>query len=680
MEGIQFLILVILWTSTIEFCFKFWQLFTAPFLWLLLDNVPLSVDCVVSIVTILLSFTIICLTSIPSLVQSFESSTTTRSQVRGQKRRFFASLFLILAFGFLLDHSSAFAGGEGSVMGMRDGEVGAQAPTKSHVNEPKKVLEPNQTLSKHKRLTTVQKRSYRRALHRIARHGYTWYRGRLLSGNMQSDNAICNEIPTQRQYNTSPSMRHRRLSIFSWNCGGLTQAAWDHFQQWLTMQSLDIVLLQETHWQFSSEWLQTHFFCIHSGAGSRQAGLMTMISKKLVQQQDLSWSEPIPGRILHIRIHGTHKGCDIINVYQHVHSLQRLEARADFWHCIHDLMATLPKRNSMYFAGDLNTSLHKKCSAVGLPTFAHDSRRHWGPTHRDADQLYNLLQIYDLVALNTWTSSLGPTYTFGSQCSRIDYIFTKRMLVDPCARDVHYLHAFPLLNLTGAQHVPLLSTVLKAWTPPPSVQQPGWSRSQRKELYLKWTRHEDFASDLRSQVASIIEQLPEHDCDRLHEVHQSLKQFDGSRFTSAKRPSIYQHDVTPFQEFQYHTCCLRRQKPQGHAQLNQLFEAWIHVIRRQAARRRMNATAKIARKLRLDQLFEHAANAEWAHDSFQFYQFIRELAPKHHYTRIQLRSPRGDLLSAVDAADALCAWYKELYSADDAHHVERFFFMALFCT
>ena len=79
----------------------------------------------------------------------------------------------------------------------------------------------------------------------------------------------------------------------------------------------------------------------------------------------------------------------------------------------------------------------------------------------------------------------------------------------------------------------------------------------------------------------------------------------------------------------------------------------------------MNLTAKAARKHRLQQIFDHAAAAERAQDSFQFYQAIRELAPKQSFCRIQLRSSKGDLLGPSDAADVLRDWYQELHSAND---------------
>lgn len=598
--------------------------------------------------------------------------TTSRSQVRakGHRHSLFGSLALRFVLVFLALYMIDSKRGEGSVIGMDDRRAEAVVPAKQHVVEPRKVFEPNQTQSTKKyNRNAVQKRSYRRALQRISRHGYTWYRGQLISGVQQSPTSPV-PLPNHAVVNHAPPSSHlrRRLSLFSWNCGGLTQAAWDHFQQWLTLQELDIVLIQETHWQFSSEWTQSHYYCMHSGISSRQAGLLTMISKRIVQQHGISWNETVKGRVLHVRIHGTSKGCDVINVYQHVHHVQQLEARAEVWHSLHDLLASIPKRNTLLLAGDMNTSLHKRCSAVGLATFEHNALRKWGPVHRDSDHLHNLLQVYDLTALNTWKHSLGSTYSFGTQASRIDYICAKKILTDQQARDVHYLHEFPLLNLTGAQHVPLLCNVLKVWTPMPNVHQPGWSRADRKALYLHWMKQDDHARTLHAKVDTDLQNLPQIHGDRLQEVHKCLNQFGPERIISSNKHDMYMFDVTPFQQFQHHTFCLRQVGRQSKVQLSQLFEAWTHVIKRQSARKRMNLTAKAARKHRLQQIFDHAADAARAQDSFQFFQAIRELAPKQPYRRIQLRSGAGALLGPSDAADSLRDWYQELYSANDDHH------------
>ena len=598
-----------------------------------------------------------------------------RSQVRASKvnlKR--GSAFCLFSF-LLLTMWFTPKGGEGSVMGMHGGRAGHEEPAKTHVAQPRQIYESNQTLkSKNSKTNSVQKRSYRRALHRIAQHGYTWYRGRLLSGP-------CNPVRSmdtpfkhdQQNIPPSTSMRKSRLSIFSWNCGGLTQAAWDHFQQWLMMQSLDVIMLQETHWQFSSEWQQGQYYCMHTGVGPRQAGLLTMVSKRLVHQNCISWSEPVKGRLLHIRIHGMRKGCDLINVYQHVHSATRMDDRAQVWHELHDLLSTLPKRNTLYMAGDFNTSLHKRCNAVGLSTYVQDGRRHWGPAHRDEDQLCNLMSVCHIVALNTWRSSLGPTYTFGTQSSRIDYICTKNTLADQMSRDAQYLHAFPLLPLTGSQHVPIVCSVLKAWTPMQHVQQPGWSRAQRKALYIQWTRHDEHARALQRHVESQIALLPDNDADKLNTLHRCLNEIENKTYSQSPSTHPFQHDATPFQEFQTHTTWLRECQFTTDVQLKTLFEVWTHVAKRQKARRCMNLTAKAARKQRIDQIFAQANTAERAQDSFQFYQAIRELAPKQPFKRIQLRSKTGVLLGPPEAADLLRDWFQDLYSAQDSHQVHEHF-------
>lgn len=52
--------------------------------------------------------------------------------------------------------------------------------------------------------------------------------------------------------------------------------------------------VEESHWSFTSEWVQSHYFAIHTGSGNRHAG-----------------------RLLHVRIHGLARHIDFISVYQH---------------------------------------------------------------------------------------------------------------------------------------------------------------------------------------------------------------------------------------------------------------------------------------------------------------------------------------------------------------------------
>ena len=178
------------------------------------------------------------------------------------------------------------------------------------------------------------------------------------------------QIPLTPNVSPPGCKKRKRLTCLTWNAGGLGQADWDHFQQWIRFQSLDIITIQESHWGYTSEWVQERYFCVHSGLNTRQAGVLTMINKKLCSQHDISWSEVVPGRILHTRIFGQTKNIDIINIYQHVHSSTKLLERQHIWDELHQTVSSLPSRNTWLLIGDFNTSLQKHSNAVGLNDYA----------------------------------------------------------------------------------------------------------------------------------------------------------------------------------------------------------------------------------------------------------------------------------------------------------------------
>ena len=88
-----------------------------------------------------------------TLIQSLELSAsrnnqpkiTSRSQFRGQKLRYCASLALTLALGSIHCGYNVSAGGEGSTWSMTGGGVGF-LPTKTHAEEPRMIFESHQTI------------------------------------------------------------------------------------------------------------------------------------------------------------------------------------------------------------------------------------------------------------------------------------------------------------------------------------------------------------------------------------------------------------------------------------------------------------------------------------------------------------------------------------------------------
>ena len=237
-------------------------------------------------------------------------------------------------------------------------------------------------------------------------------------------------------------------------------------------------------------------------------------------------------------------------------------------------------------------------------------------------------------------------------------------MVDRQAREVHYLHDLPLLSLSGASHVPLLCSIRKAWIPEQPAPTTGWTRTQRKELYLQWKHQDPHAQALHIQLQQQLQTIPEHTEDRLTAVHHCMNQFDGPTYKKTQAAPSTCFDLSPFKRFQHHTVCLR--ELQGDPQtLQNLFQAWRHCHHRRQARLQMNATTKAAHKRKLQHIYDIATQAAHAKDHFGFYQAIRELAPKQPYQRIQLRSSTGELLGPTASADLLQQWFTQLYDATD---------------
>ena len=578
----------------------------------------------------------------------------TWSQVQGRgiflRHRLLATVWTFLVLCSCLDWSE----GSDIVVGVRE----IDSSMKRHETEPGLVLGPQHA---HR----VRKRSFIRAQRRALQFGYTWYKGRIFTADRAN---LCPSLPrppmpTQSNLPPPPKTQRQRLTLFSWNAGSLSPASWDLLQQWLDDQDIDVCAVQETHWQFTSEWTTSRYHCLHSGLNSRQAGLLCLISKRLCPADQISWNEIDPGRLIHIRLHGTHRHIDLIQGYQHVHSANRMESRSTFWDMLNDQLTSLPKRNMLYLFGDFNTSLMHRSNVVGLGTFLHRGRRCTGTVHHDSDILHQILRQHDLLTLNTWSHQLGPTYIHQEVVSRLDYICCRRWHSDRTARDVHHLDDFPLVLPSGAHHVPLLTSTPRCWTPPPSLSSNRWSHKQRLQLYQQFHASDPTIDQLRTDIQHGIQQLPldDHCLPSLHRTLHTCSR--GTRTTTTAIP-VHQYDLTPFQAFKYHGDALKAISKVNRANV---FRSWVHIHRLLQARKQMNRTAKTARQAKMQLVFDQADQAERASDHFRLYQAVRKLAPKVCTRRTQLRNLDGTIASPSQAADLLHDWYSNMYQAQPSN-------------
>ena len=173
-------------------------------------------------------------------------------------------------------------------------------------------------------------------------------------------------------------------------------------------------------------------------------------------------------------------------------------------------------------------------------------------------------------------------HEFCTHSSRIDYICTRRTHADKMAKDVQLLRDFTLVPLTGAFHVPLLTTIRKEWYPERPPLKTGWTRSQRLQLHQHCVQQDLVFTHFCARLHEAIENLGTTSSSDLEALHDTLKQFDGATFQPDKPTSSIQTDVGPARRFQVHTRGLRQVQT---SDLAGLFKAWFHITQKQSSER-----------------------------------------------------------------------------------------------
>ena len=132
------------------------------------------------------------------------------------------------------------------------------------------------------------------------------------------------------------------------------------------------LLLQETHWSFTSEWKQGGWY-IHSAAPKpQQGGVLTAIRATLVDEHSLSWQEVIPGRLTQVRCVLGKQQVDLLNLYQHAWSAKTAEQTQDLvrreklWRQLDGLLGSLPLRSEIILAGDFSAVLGPRMGVAGF--------------------------------------------------------------------------------------------------------------------------------------------------------------------------------------------------------------------------------------------------------------------------------------------------------------------------
>ena len=534
----------------------------------------------------------------------------------------------------------------------------------------------------------IVKRSLMRVHRRILRTGGAWYKGRWYDQTNAS--ALQQPQPRhsleftssfiQRRSHTSqpsrpapsPDTPSQRLNVYTWNVGSLGGGLYDEILIHIHQNPVDVLLLQETKWRFSSCWDTNQYFFIHSGSATKdfkQGGLLTVISKKLVDQGSLRYVEPLPGRLHRVQFSRRSQPCDLINFYQHAwHDTEHIRTlRHQALDGLTRVIQQVPKRSLLIVGGDFNTSCACSAPHIGAQLLPPPPR--WAT---DQEDLQAMVLGLDLCVLNTFQSSHPPhTYCWGTQRSHIDFIMIKRDLADGHSRQSHAQHDHPLgCWRGGARHFPVHASIPVTWRPWSQSSQAAAKAIDRHAIADALAGKADprvqiFRRELHTQLDSI-----RHDLTALHDAVHSLaiKHFPKKAPVREQRPwqdgTLQQYASLMWG----HLRKLRRwaSRPAAFQHAQALFRCWRHSVQFARMHRMAQRQGKELRRARRANLLMQADQAISSGSSRLFYQLVDKLAPKGRYRKFQL-SRGGSILTPEEELDTMRKHFMQVFNGDNTH-------------
>ncbi|CAE7218932.1 unnamed protein product [Symbiodinium natans] len=283
------------------------------------------------------------------------------------------------------------------------------------------------------------------------------------------------------------------LRVLTWNAGHLGQQQWAELRTWLRTASdqYDVIALQETHWQESTEFDVEGWHCISSASkgkakapkakskptpdhnSSEQPGTqpqdqrvhddkradgVMILTAPHIPKATIRWSEHHKERVLEVVFQWKGARVHIVSVYQHVWTTSKTaqQNREDRSKCLASLSKAVrgvPQRDTLVVLGDFNSTLNTSVGVVGTCTPG-------SPQHRSAEDAHfqRLVQGHGLVALNTWSSGSGLTFHTATSESQIDYILVPKSLARGESKQSKPLTDFPLGRWKKGGHSPVEAT------------------------------------------------------------------------------------------------------------------------------------------------------------------------------------------------------------------------------
>ena len=476
----------------------------------------------------------------------------------------------------------------------------------------------------------IKKRSLKRALRRSARDGGAWYKGRWISSQRPAPQSSAS--PTK-----VPGVD--RLSIFTWNCGGLSGLLFQEIRTLLGQHpEVKILVLQETHHDYQSEWTDGGWTFIHSPAKvPKQGGIMVGIRSDFSLQSTIRWQELIPGRLVHVRCYAQEQHLDVVGIYQHTlpfggSSLEAaLKKRKTLWNRLDGFLKSLPVRSSVFLAGDFNSGVNPSSPLAGPGVLPHSQQK---LVVEERQWLTEMLRSHQLCALNTW-GTRRATYQHPTGQSQIDFILVRCALADGESRRCGPWRV-PLAGWRTAGHLPLLASVRVQWRP--------W-------LLKKPTRGGGAAAVYPD------ESVP------LGRLRADVLRCSEPAAAPPARPGVEGLDGRIVQFWNARRQLQRHQQVKA-ASFRQIFARLRLVLQLQKRHRELRARARANKRKQLLSILSIAESAAQQGDSRSLFRCVRWLAPRSATRSIRLRDAAGYcLMHPRDECKMLADYAKKLFQA-----------------
>ena len=562
--------------------------------------------------------------------------------------------------------------------------------TKNSESFKQDVTYQTHTLSRETREPAFRKRSFIRALNRVQQHGQTWYRGRLHTaatiGNPRTGSVDEPSMDNPCRHNVQPTPHAKNhWRGLCWNAGGLSSAKLAEIELWLAGQrqqglTVQALAIQETHWSFTSEWKGDEYWCIHSGTGSRQGGLLLMLHRSFVGDDQIRVDHVVPGRLMHVRL-SFEPALEIITLYQHCWqrsgpagpanqnagaSLE--EKRERVWERLQQVLHRVPWRSLVVVWGDFNTECRPDDPFIGPGVLKADKP----VPQTDYCRLEGILHRFGLTTLNSW-SRRGSCATFLSttkgktHATQIDFVLTRQHHSTPRSRLARPLWRLPFVPTSGMRHLPI-----EAWLPTPSKKHvPRGQRTPRPShqlIHQALSQSPALCAQLRAAVSQTLSSGQLQPEDEPTEVINSALlrgwaqvsgRIERCETVDAPAPAPTTQLIRDLWQARSSLRQLRR------GAISSLFTGWRQALRIQRLQKELHRRCKHNKRDRVEAQLQLA---EASKGPAGIYQVVKRLAPKSRRLRVQIRDGESALMSQDGELKAITDYFRGIYGPDSHMH------------